>query len=236
MRGSSGSLLGARRQTEPERRDRTRTRVAIRQGSDAPDGSGRSPARPAKAASPRGRASRTGAGAMLRARSAQDRRPARRRPGRDRPGPAPAPAPERRSRPRAGPAAARQASTQAATRSRQTTQPASRSAACAASAQREQAEDQPQERDASPARAASSISAATTGTAIPSRSPGRNAAATSAAASASPSSGSSTIIRHPFGVRSSVRIVPSWSSTIQRAIASPSPLPPSPLDRAWSER
>ena len=47
-----------------------------------------------------------------------------------------------------------------------------------------------------------------------------------------PHSGSSTIIRQPFGVRSSVRIVPSWSSTIQRAIARPSPLPPSPLDRA----
>ena len=48
--------------------------------------------------------------------------------------------------------------------------------------------------------------------------------------------GSLTTIRHPRGSRCSARITPPWASTIQRAIASPSPVPPSRVVRAASVR
>jgi hypothetical protein len=51
-----------------------------------------------------------------------------------------------------------------------------------------------------------------------------------------PHRGSSTTMRQPCGRTGSARIVPPWSSTIQRAIARPRPLPPSVALRAWSER
>ena len=52
----------------------------------------------------------------------------------------------------------------------------------------------------------------------------------------SPHSGSSTIMRQPVGSACSAWIVPPCSSTIQRAIASPSPAPPRSAERARSER
>jgi hypothetical protein len=47
-----------------------------------------------------------------------------------------------------------------------------------------------------------------------------------------PHRASSTTIVQPCGSPGSTRIVPPWRSTIQRAIASPSPLPPAPWERA----
>ena len=138
---------------------------------------------------------------------------------------------------RAVPPAARLASTQAAARSSQTTQLASSSAACAASAQREHAEDEPQARDAKPVAGREQHQRGDDRNGDPQSLSGQECRGDERRGEReAPHSGSSTIIRHPFGVRSSVRIVPSWSSTIQRAIASPRPLPPSPLERAWSER
>ncbi len=47
---------------------------------------------------------------------------------------------------------------------------------------------------------------------------------------------SSTTMRQPCGSASSALIEPPWRSTIQRAMARPRPEPPSPGERAWSER